>query len=85
MFGEVKHWKGWLDIKKWAESIGCQNLANRLQLNNDCWMSSGEFGRSQKEICDNLRFAKSEEEALKMAREMDKQFATNYGLYQKGD
>lgn len=80
-FGESKKWKGWEDIKKWAEKHGFSNLVARMQLNNDAWMSSGEFGRSQKYICDCLRNAENEKEALLIAKEMDKEFATNYGLW----
>ena len=81
MFGEQMKWTGWRDIKNWASKNGFKHLVARMQLNNDGWMSSGEFGRSQVEICDNLRFARDKEEALLIAKEMDKKFATNYGLW----
>lgn len=81
MFGEQMKWKGWEDIKAWAEKKGFKHLVARMQLNNDAWMSSGEFGRSQKAICDNLRFAKDEAEALDIAKSMDSSFAENFGLY----
>lgn len=81
MFGEKMNWKGWEDVKAWAEKNGFKNLVKRMQLNNDCWMSSGEFGRSQVEICDNLRYATDEENALRMAENLDKAFSKNYGLY----
>lgn len=35
----IKKWLGWVDIKKWAEEKGFKNLAKRMQLNNDWWMS----------------------------------------------
>ena len=73
-------WKSWRDIKEWAEAEGYKHLAARMQLNNDCWKSSGEFGRSQVAICDALRFC--EESNLKTTAEiMDEQFSENYGLY----
>ena len=75
MFGEQMKWTNWKDIQKWAEKNGF------MQLNNDSWMSSGEFGRSQKQICDNLRFAEDKEEALELASVMDKAFSENFGLY----
>lgn len=81
MFGEQMNWKGWQDIKAWAEKKGFKNLAKRMQLNNDAWMSSGEFGRSQKNICDELRFANDETEALEIASAMNEAFKENYGLY----
>lgn len=75
-----KNWKSWRDIKEWAEAEGYKHLAARMQLNNDCWQSSGEFGRSQVAICDALRFC--EERNLKLTAEvMDEQFSENYGLY----
>ena len=80
-YGEMLGWKTWQDIKKWAEEHKFFNLAKRLQLNNDCWLSSGEFGRSQVEICDALRLAANEDEALELAQNFDKQCAENYGLY----
>lgn len=81
MFGEQMGWKRWEDIKAWAEEKGYKNLAKRMQLNNDCWMSSGEFGRSQRDICDNLRYAQSVDEAIKIASALDNAFSENYGLY----
>ena len=81
MFGEQMKWKGWEDIKKWASKNGFKNLVKRMQLNNDAWMSSGEFGRSQRDICDNLRYANDEQEALEIAKAMDEAFKENYGLY----
>ena len=81
MFGEQMKWTGWRDIKNWASKNGFKHLAARMQLNSDGWMSSGEFGRSQVEICDNLRFARDEKEALELAGAMDKAFSENFGLY----
>ena len=81
MFGKQENWKSWKDIQKWAEKNGFTNLSARMQLNNDCWMSSGEFGRSQTQICDDLRFADNEEEALKIASAMDGAFSENFGLW----
>lgn len=81
MFGETMNWKNWKEIKAWAEKQGFKNLAKRMQLNNDCWMSSGEFGRSQTEICDNLRYASDESEALEIAEAYDKACAINNGLW----
>ena len=56
----MKEFKTWRDIKEWFEK--------RMQLNNDCWWSSGEFGRSQVYICDSMRFAESEEERHEVAK-----------------
>ena len=42
-----------------------------MQINNDCWNSSGEFGRSQVKICDSLRFCNSEEERLEIAENIE--------------
>ena len=52
-----------------------------MELNNTCWNSSGEFGRSQRDICDSLRFANDEDEAIEIANEMEEMFSENYGLY----
>ncbi len=81
MFGEQMKWTGWEDIKKWASKNGFKHLVKRMQLNNDAWMSSGEFGRSQRDICDNLRYANDEQEALEIAKAMNEAFKENYGLY----
>lgn len=72
-------WKSWEDIKKWAEKNGFKNLAKRMQLNNDCWMSCGEFGRDQTYICDSLRFAKDENEAIEIASQLDCDDGSEYG------
>lgn len=64
----MKEFKTWRDIKEWFEKNGYKEMAKRMQLNNDCWMSSGEFGRSQVYICDSMRFAESEEERHEVAK-----------------
>ena len=68
----MKEFKSWRDIKDWATEHGFDILANRLQLNNDCWMSSGEFGRSQVQICDAMRFCDTEKERIEMAKDIEK-------------
>lgn len=69
----MRQFKNWRDIKDWAEENGFGRLAKRLQLNNDCWWSSGEFGRSQVAICDAVRFAETEEERLEVAEKIEKE------------
>lgn len=39
----MKTFKDWKEIRDWAKDNGLDNLAKRMQLNNDCWASSGEF------------------------------------------
>ena len=68
----MTEFKSWREIKAWAEMHHFDRLAGRLQLNNDCWMSSGEFGRSQVQICDAMRFCDTEEERIKMAQDIEK-------------
>ena len=75
-----KNWKSWRDIKEWAEAEGYKHLAARMQLNNDNWQSSGEFGRSQVAICDMLRLCE-EKDIKDIAEQMDAEFSENYGLY----
>lgn len=75
------NFKTWRDIKKWAEDQKLNHLAARMDLNNDCWNSSGEFGRSQVQICDAIRLASSEEEAKEIAAKFDAEMEENYGLY----
>ena len=60
--------KTWRDIKEWFEDNDYIALAKRMQLNNDCWNSSGEFGRSQMAICDAMRFTQSEEDRHEVAK-----------------
>lgn len=64
----MTEFKNWRDIKAWFEQNGYEVLAKRMQMNNDCWWSSGEFGRSQVMICDSMRYAESEEERHEVAR-----------------
>jgi len=71
------YFKNWREIKEWCEAHNFTNLARRLQLNNDCWMSSGEFGRDQVAICDAIRYTADEDEALEIASEIDAQ-SENY-------
>ena len=56
-------------------------MAKRMQLNNDCWNSSGEFGRNQVQICDAMRFADSEEDRLEIAKQIDDDCSENMGLW----
>lgn len=81
MFGQTMNWKTWKDILKWVEKKGYKKLAERMRLNNACWMSSGEFGKSQVEICDSLRYAQDEDEALEIASELNEAMSENFGLY----
>lgn len=62
--------KSWRDILAFAEDNGLKHLARRLQLNHECWASSGEFGRDQVVICDEIRFA---EDPLEVATTIDAQ------------
>lgn len=57
-------------------------MAKRMDLNNECWESSGEFGRNQVLICDAMRFAEDEEERMLIAEEFDKECEKNYGLFE---
>ena len=66
----MKEFKSWRDIKEWFEQNGYHVLAKRMQMNNDCWMSSGEFGRSQVAICDAMRCAQTEEERHEVAQSL---------------
>lgn len=77
----MKEFKTWREIKEWAEKNGFNNMAKRMQLNNDCWNSSGEFGRSQVQICDAMRFADSEEDRLEIAKQIDDDCSENVGLW----
>lgn len=73
--------KSWRDIMAWAKEKEFKHLVARMELNHQCWNSSGEFGRSQVEICDSIRFAPTEEIAENIAQQMDAQMEENYGLY----
>lgn len=75
------NFKTWRDIKKWAHDHGLKNLVARMDLNNNCWNSSGEFGRNQVLICDSIRLAETEEEAIEIATQLDKEMEENHGLY----
>lgn len=79
----MKEFKDWKDIRDWARAKGYAHMADRIQLNNDCWYSSGEFGRSQVAICDAMRFAKSEKERKEIAEQINRECKENYGLYGK--
>ncbi len=77
----MKEFKNWKEIRDWAKEHGFENMTKRMDLNNDCWASSGEFGRSQVGICAAMRFADTEEERLNIAKEIDDSCKENYGLY----
>lgn len=71
----MKEFKNWHDIQDWCKENGFNRTAKRMQINNDCWNSSGEFGRSQVYICDSLRFAESEEERLEVAQAIEEELS----------
>lgn len=67
----MEDFKSWRDIRDWADRGGYKRMVKRMDINNACWNSSGEFGRSQVAICDAMRFAKSEEERIEVAEEIE--------------
>lgn len=75
------NFKTWRDIRERAQSHKLKNLVARMDLNNNCWNSSGEFGRSQVTICDAIRLAETEDEALEIATQLNEEMEENYGLY----
>lgn len=74
----MAEFKSWRDIAEWADKHGYKNMAERLRVNNKCWLSSGEFGRSQVAICDAIRFAETEDEREERAREIEKACAEDW-------
>lgn len=74
----MKEFKNWHDIQDWAKENGFKNIVKRMQINNDCWMSSGEFGRSQVQICDALRFADTEDERLMIAEQIEEDLESDF-------
>lgn len=75
-----EQFENWREIKEWAVENNFDRLAKRLQLNNDCWSSSGEFGRSQVYLCDSMRYAESEQERLEVAEQLEKELADDIVL-----
>lgn len=67
----MEDFKNWRDIRDWADRGGYKRMVRRMDINNACWNSSGEFGRSQVAICDAMRFAKSEEERRATAEDIE--------------
>lgn len=67
----MEDFKSWRDIRDWADRGEYKRMVKRMDINNACWNSSGEFGRSQVAICDAMRFAKSEEERIEVAEEIE--------------
>ena len=71
----MEEFKNWHDIQDWAKKNGYNRMAKRMQINNDCWNSCGEFGRSQVEICDAMRFADTEDERHEIAKQIENDLA----------
>jgi len=67
----MKAFKDWQEIMEWAKRNGYTNMAKRMQINNDCWNSCGEFGRSQVAICDAMRYAESESQRHDVAKAIE--------------
>lgn len=66
----MKQFKNWREIQDWFRVHGYTDMVKRMQVNNDCWNSCGEFGRDQVMICDAMRFAGSEAEREEVASEL---------------
>ncbi|MBQ1308106.1 MAG: hypothetical protein IIY54_10580 [Ruminococcus sp.] len=77
----MEEFKNWREIKDWATEHGYDKMAERMQLNNDAWNSSGEFGRNQVAICDAMRAAKTEEEREEIAKSINEACQENLGLW----
>ena len=73
----MKEFKTWRDVRDWAGAHGYKNIVKRMDLNNQCWNSSGEFGRSQVAICDTMRNARSEEARHEWAQRIEKELETD--------
>ena len=67
----MKEFKNWREIMEWAERNGYEKMARRMNINNSCWNSCGEFGRSQVAICDAMRYAESEAERHETAQNIE--------------
>ena len=80
-FGNDNNWNNWKQIRDWCQEKGFKNVAARLELNNDCWQSSGEFGRNQVDICDSIFYAEDEADAMEIAKVWDEGLSENYGLW----
>ena len=52
-------------------------MAERMELNNTCWNSCGEFGRSQVAICDAMRNAETEEEREEVAQVIEQELTSD--------
>ena len=74
----MTEFKSWRDIAEWADAHGYKKMAERMRINNKCWLSSGEFGRSQVAICDAIRLAESEDEREERAREIESACAEDW-------
>lgn len=74
----METFKDWRDIKNWATEHGFVSMAKRMQINNDCWNSSGEFGRSQVAICDAMRFCETEAERIETADRIEQELLDDW-------
>lgn len=71
----MKEFKNWREVMEWAKKNNYHKMARRMEINNDCWNSCGEFGRSQVAICDAMRQAESEEERREVAEVIEQELA----------
>jgi len=73
----MREFKNWREIMEWAGAHGYKNMAERMELNNTCWNSCGEFGRSQVVICDAMRNAETEEERKEVAQVIEQELTSD--------
>ena len=73
----MEEFKNWREIMEWADTHGYKNMAERMEFNNTCWNSCGEFGRSQVAICDAMRNAETEEEREEVAQAIEQELTSD--------
>lgn len=73
----MTEFKNWREIMEWADAHGYKNMAECMELNNTCWNSCGEFGRSQVVICDAMRSAETEEEREEVAQAIEQELVSD--------
>lgn len=72
------NFESWRDILEWVKDNGFKRLAKWMTVNNACYWSSGEFGRAQAMICDSIRLAYTEDDALVVAEELEQETSEWY-------
>lgn len=81
-FGKEQGWTNWRQVRDWLLANEFKALAKCMNMNNMWAGSVGWAGRAQCDICDCLRFAQDEAQALERAEALTEEYCSEGTEYE---